>query len=196
MKITLKIMLAMIALVVIFTLFAIFSIYFAVIAAISEGTDVLKSLIDVDAALIGFLGIIMIFILSEYRGSMRRVEEKMDREKLDYESRRNEDSKIGYPSSLPMSSQLASAEAEYKAFNTQIQNLEKDLRELRQTHGGVILAVMMCVSSFVTSILASLVAMGIKDVPARLFPIYASMALMLAGVVFMFIIVIYFAYYN
>jgi hypothetical protein len=54
----------------------------------------------------------------------------------------------------------------------------------------------MCVFAFVTSILASLVAMSISDVSARLFPIYTSMALMLGGVAFMFLIVIYFAHYN
>jgi len=162
MKITKQTVFVVIILGLIFLVVGLFSIYFSVLAAFAEN-DILKSLIDVNAALIGFLGIIAIFVLTEYRSSMHRIDDNIEREKQDKRAR---------------------------------EKLQKDLSELRSNQKGSILIIVATVMSFLGSTIASLVAMSIKDIPSRAFPIYICMVLMLGGVVFMFLLVIGFAFYS
>lgn len=156
---------------------------------IAIATDVLKSLVDADAALLGFLGVITVFILATYRDSINRIEEEIFR--LDWQMqhviRSSSDAMIGHEHIQAMSKSL---KEEYKLFTDRKKKLQDRSKSMKATLSTIYFGVIGSASLFVISILFCLLAMSEVPLPVRFFSTYFASGLMVCGVIFMFFIIV------
>lgn len=173
-KLFAKILLPIIALIT-----GLFSIYLAG-GTINVARDVLKSLVDANAALIGFLGIITVFALTSYRDSIHRTEEEIYRLRVEHEQNISPSSAVIWGNKR---AELDSAEKEYKLFMDRIKKLKNRL-EMHKTGSGETCSVAVrSAVYFVISILLCILAMSEVDLLVRFSSTYFACALVVVGVI-------------
>ena len=150
--------------------------------------DVLKSLVDADAALLGFLGIIAVYVLTTYRDSMRLTEEQIYRTRLEHER----ETRVPSDPNIPVETQLNSADKEYKIFKDRLKKLEDYLERLRTEAREICLLAATGAILFVTSILLCLLGMSEISVEVKINAIGFSVGFMLFGLISLLFMVIYY----
>jgi len=155
---------------------------------ITVATDVLRSLVDADTALLGFLGVITVFILSIYRDSMNRKEEEIFRLDLQMQQiiRSTSDVMIGHEHIQAMSKSL---KEEYELFTDRKKKLRDQSSLLKANLSMTYLYIVGTVTIFVISILSCLLAMSEVPLPVRFFSTYLACGLTVCGVFFTFLLI-------
>ncbi len=164
--------------------FGLFAIYIA-IGAISVTTDVSKSLVDADAALIGFLGVITVFIFNTYRDEARAVErriEAMDNAYADF---------LKAVTSKPRGIEKIEPiiKAEETKFDTKKKVLEGRLGNLRQSSRESFYLTTISALGFFISILSALAAMTSSVDLERFIIGYTAVAATGIGVIALFMMI-------
>lgn len=131
----------------------------------SVASDVFKSLVDADTALLGFLGVITVLAFTTYRDSARHTQDKIDNLSLEHKGRTE--------------SQTA----------TRRKELEDLLNEQRKDSTVSFLFTITSAIFFVVSIFLSLLAMSNVTTQIRLYATYSAITAMALGLLYVFVII-------
>jgi hypothetical protein len=166
---------------------AFYSIFLA-IGVVNIAPDVLKSLVEANAALLGFLGIITVFVLSSYNDSARLTEEQIYRLELEHQKEMQNNKAIGY-SNIASASNVA--EPAHELYLKRKRKLGKRLKGLRKESGRVCYLCVGSATSFLASILLSLLGMGEIPALSKFVTIYCASVTCILGVFSIFILIFY-----
>jgi ABC-type anion transport system duplicated permease subunit len=123
----------------------------------------LKSLIDADAALTGFVGLIVVYILNSNRDTVRRAEENIHTEELSKQKqlrRRILDSEET-KTLTPMVER--SFQHTRQLYDWRISRIQKQIRRIQQGSVDTVIIMALTLVLLVVSIFATLLAMGNID---------------------------------
>lgn len=136
--------------------FAIFAVFLSLTALVHVTTEVFKSLVDADSALLGFLGIITVFVYNTYHDEIRFTERKMD--DLLYEHKKPLEIQ-SMEAGFPAETRKAMDDKEHAEFETKTTKLEIRLKNLRQSAKESFSWTILSAAFFVVSISLALLAM-------------------------------------
>lgn len=165
-----------------FTGFAMYGLFLAVGVAEVE-SEVFKSLVDANAALLGFLGVITVFILNTYRDATRVTEDKIYKLKLEHEKGTRSTPSVAYPG---RTSNYSAVEKKYEEFKAKLQELEDRINDQREGSNESLSFTILSVFSFVVSILLCLLSMGNLSPQVRFNVTYLAIAATSFGLFYMF----------
>jgi ABC-type multidrug transport system fused ATPase/permease subunit len=165
-----------------------FVVYFAE-RMVTIAQDVLKSLVDANTGLLGFLGVITVFALATMRDSRNRIEEQIYRAKIEHE-RNIQSTPLVVGSSDPRESFEGMLDAEYKAFTERIEKLENQLQSTKRDAKTICIFTVAAASLFVVSILLCLLGMSQVAAETVIDATFYACGTMLAGVILIFGIVL------
>jgi hypothetical protein len=160
------------------------------LGTINVSANVFQSIVDADAALLGFLGIIAVFALARYNDTVHLVEEQVYRTNLEHQQEIVRAPETNVPDYLGETQTLAGADHEYEIYKKRLKQLESRINKMRKNSKS---ACMMCVcgaSFFIASIFCSLLAMSEITEVARFFATYFAASTCILGVVWIFFIVL------
>jgi len=132
--------------------------------------EVFQSLVDADAALLGFLGIIAVFALTRYNDYIRLAEEQIYRVNLEH--RQEIERTIGEAS-----------QKEYEIFKNRLKQLENRIKKTKGDSKMACVVFVVSAAFFTASIFASLFAMGEITGGARFWATYVAAATCITGVI-------------
>jgi len=168
-------------------LLAAFYSAFLAFGVVNIAPDVLKSLVDANAALLGFLGIITVFVLTSYNDSARLTEEQIYRVELERQKEMQNEKTVGYSN---MASASNVAEPAHKLYLKRKRKLEKRLKDLREESRRACFWCVVSATSFLASILLSLLAMGEIPALSRIITIYFASVACIIGVLCIFVLIL------
>ncbi len=177
----------LIAIFVLNSIVIVFCLY-AVLLAVGVsgiGPEAFRSLVDANAALLGFLGVITVFVLNTYRDASRTTEDRIYKLKREYdESRRLATApQVESPVETPSYSFL---DEEYEIFNAKLQELEDSKDEQKLGSKESLDFTIVSGACYVVSILFCLMAMGNVSTQARFIITYGAIVATFMGVFTMF----------
>jgi hypothetical protein len=167
---------------------AILAAFYSILLAagvVNVAPEVLKSLVDADAALLGFLGVITVYVLTTYNNSIRLTEEQIYRVRLEHKTEVERESGIGY-SNYPGFDPLKAAEKEYELFKERIKQFEDHIKKLQANSKSACIWCAGSVLFFVVSILLSLLGMSQLPLEIKFYSVYLSAGFCLVGVITIF----------
>ena len=143
--------------------------------------EVSKSLIDVNAALLGFLGLIVVFMLTAVGDAKRLAEERIYRVTSEHEREVRKE----YPGLKEILGfdPLKAADVEYKSYKKRVKELE-DFVETLDSNSSI--AYGFCLGSaafFVLSILLCLIGMSETPPSARLVSVFLAICFFAVGTI-------------
>jgi hypothetical protein len=170
---------------IIFLLFIALVIYaiFLAAGAVNVTIEVFKSLVDADAALLGFLGIITVFVYNTYHGETRFTEEKIEDIQDEHE---DFFSHMTLQAGYKAEDREAILNREYETFKAETKRLENRLKDLRQSSSASFSWTIISATFFVVSIFLAILAMTEVSSSVRFFAAYFAVAGMGLGVACLF----------
>lgn len=169
-------------------LFIVFFIFAAFLAASTAAVaiDLSKSLVEADSALLGFLGIITVFVYNTYRDEIRFTEEKKEDLIYDHENYARD---MVFEAGYEEKHRQSMLEKEYATFKAETGKLEKRLKGLRKSSKESFAWTIYSATSFVISIFLALLAMAALDLLVRFAVAYFAVGLTGVGILFLFIMI-------
>jgi len=172
--------------------FGLVAIFYSLMLAsgdINARLNVLKSLVEANTALLGFLGVITVFVLTSYRDSIGRMERDIDHLRENHARNVKQDMSVGYPN-ISSTGLSRMADAEYERFLTREKKLNSGLEDLKKGISSTCFYAIATATAFVFSILFCL--LGISEISLLITHIstYTAAVITICGVWFTFIMVL------
>lgn len=148
--------------------------------------DLSKSIVDANAALLGFLGIITVFVYNTYHEESRWAEEKMIDLKDDYEDYFDAQSMAA---GLSTEAKEAILQKKYETYKSEKQKFEDRHASLRQSSRESFMQTIYSAVFLVASMFLAFLAMAEVDSSVRVFATLFAVTSMALGIIFLFFMI-------
>jgi hypothetical protein len=149
-------------------------------------SDVPRAIVDADAALLGFLGLIAVYALTANNDSFRFTQQEIYRVKEEHEKELG----IDIPETSQISeNQLAQADQEYDLYKKRVKQLKKNLEDIREDSQSICFFSVVVAMSTIISILSAILTISITIPEIRFLAIYLATSFCILGVFFILLLI-------